>query len=67
MFSLCRQLLSSVRERYSLNDDVIVGASRWTTTEKGIHYPRESAVLGVIYRDSNNKQSPVNPHEVQST
>lgn len=32
--------------------------------EKGIQYMRELAVLKVIYRDSNNKQSSVDPDEV---
>lgn len=62
---LCRQLLSSVRERHCPKDDQVVHGDMWNHAAR---YPvswRELGVLEVIYKDSNDEQSPVNPDEVQ--
>ncbi|GAB0210301.1 hypothetical protein GRJ2_003495900 [Grus japonensis] len=39
--SLWRRLLSSVRERYPLSEDVVCRPGKWTTMEGGIQYLRE--------------------------
>lgn len=62
--SFCRRLLSRVRERFYLKDELVVHPSRWNITEKSVRYLRELPVVEKIYRDSNNKQSPEDPDEV---
>ena len=52
--SLWRRLLSSVKERYPFKEDVICQPGKQTTMERGIQYPRELAMLEVIYDDLDN-------------
>uniref|UniRef100_A0A663EIB6 Uncharacterized protein n=1 Tax=Aquila chrysaetos chrysaetos TaxID=223781 RepID=A0A663EIB6_AQUCH len=49
IYSLWRQLLSSVRARYQFKDDLVNSPGKWTTTEEGVQCLRELAVLEVIY------------------
>ncbi|KAK4813292.1 hypothetical protein QYF61_020871 [Mycteria americana] len=65
--SLWRRLLSGVKERYPFKEDVLRHPGKWTTTERGIQYPRELAVLEVIYSDLDNKQLSKDPDEVWCT
>ncbi|GAB0208777.1 hypothetical protein GRJ2_003343400 [Grus japonensis] len=66
-FSLWRQLLSSVRERYPFREDVVCHPGKWTTMERGIQYLRELAVREMVYYDPDNVQLPTDPDEVQCT
>lgn len=50
-----------MRERCSLKDELVVRPSRCNVVEKGVRYLRELSMMEEICRDSNNKQSPVDP------
>ncbi|KAK4824465.1 hypothetical protein QYF61_015863 [Mycteria americana] len=65
--SLWRRLLSGMKERYPFKEDVIYHPGKWTTTERGVQYLRELAVLEVIYDDLDNKQLSKDPDEVKCT
>ncbi|PKU29305.1 ubiquitin carboxyl-terminal hydrolase 4 [Limosa lapponica baueri] len=65
--SLWRRLLSGMRERYPLSEDVVCHPSKWTTMERGIQYLRELAVRKMIYHDLDNAQLPTDPDEIQCT
>ncbi|KAK4806216.1 hypothetical protein QYF61_001139 [Mycteria americana] len=65
--SLWMRLLSAMKERYPFKEDVVYGPGKWTTTERGIRYLRELAVLEVIYGDLDDVRSPTDPDEVQCT
>ncbi|KAK4821436.1 hypothetical protein QYF61_020019 [Mycteria americana] len=67
VLSLCRQLLSAMKERYPFKEDVVYHPRKWTTMERGIQYLRELAVLEVIYGDLDNEQLSKDPDEVQCT
>ncbi|KAK4810759.1 hypothetical protein QYF61_007733 [Mycteria americana] len=59
--SLWRRLLSAMKKRYPFQKDVVYRPGKWTTMEKGIRYPRELAVLEVVYGDLNNELLCKNP------
>ncbi|GAB0209890.1 hypothetical protein GRJ2_003454700 [Grus japonensis] len=62
--SLWRRLLSSVRARYPFKEDLANYQGKWTTTDKGIQYLRELAVLEVIYDDLYNDEISKDPDDV---
>ncbi|KAK4818865.1 hypothetical protein QYF61_020084 [Mycteria americana] len=64
VLSLWRQLLTAMKERYPLKEDVIYCPGKWTTMERGIQYLRELAMLEVIYGDLDDKQLSKDPDEV---
>ncbi|GAB0206477.1 ubiquitin carboxyl-terminal hydrolase 4 [Grus japonensis] len=63
--SLWRRLLSSVRERYPLSEDVVCWPGKWTPMERGIQYLRELVMQEMVYYDPDN--APTDPDEVQCT
>lgn len=64
-FSLCRQLLSSVRERYPCKDELLVHHKGWSDMAQGVWYVRELAVPEIIFSD--NEKFANNPESVQCT
>jgi len=56
--------LSAVKSRYLYKTGIVCRLSKWTTTEKGMKYLRELAVLERSHRDS---QTITNPDEVPCT
>jgi len=67
VLSLWRRLLSGVRERYHFSDDFACYPGKWTNMERGIQYLRELAVREQVYYESEDKQLPTDPDEVQCT
>jgi len=67
VLSLWRRLLSRVRERYPFSEDVVCYPGKWTNMERGIQYLRELAVRELVYCDTDHKQVPTDPDEVQCT
>ncbi|XP_042655671.1 ubiquitin carboxyl-terminal hydrolase 4 isoform X3 [Tyto alba] len=67
ILSLWRRLLSGVKKRYPVREDVTYHPGKWTSMERGIQYLRELAVLEVIYNDLNSEQLSTDPDEVQCT
>jgi len=65
--SLCRQLLSGVRERYAFSEDVVCYPDKWTTMERGIQYVREFTMWQPVYYDPENSLLSTDPDEVQCT
>ncbi|RMC07428.1 hypothetical protein DUI87_16896 [Hirundo rustica rustica] len=63
-FILCRQLLSSVRERYPCKYQLLVCHEGWNMAH-GIWYLRELAVPEIIF--SENEQFPNNSDSIQCT
>lgn len=55
-FSLWRWLLSSVKVRYPLKDDLVNYRGKWTIAEEGIQYLRELMVVEVVYSDLDSNQ-----------
>ena len=50
------RLLSSTRTGFPLREDLVLCPGRWTTTLDGIQYPRELAVLVIVYGDLDDKE-----------
>ncbi|KAK4810717.1 hypothetical protein QYF61_007691 [Mycteria americana] len=67
IFSLWRQLLSSVRARYPFKQDLVNSPGKWTTADEGIQYLRELVVLEVIYSDLDNEEVSKDPEDVLCT
>ncbi|GAB0206368.1 hypothetical protein GRJ2_003102400 [Grus japonensis] len=65
--SLWRRLLSSVRARYPLKEDLVNSPGKWTTADEGIQYLRELAVLGVIHSDLDDEEVSKDPEDVLCT
>jgi len=65
VLSLLRRLLSGVRERYPFSDDFVCFPGKWTSMKRGIQYLRELAVRELVYYDTDDKQLPTDPEEVQ--
>lgn len=56
VFSLCRKLLSGMKERYPGKENNVNFQSKWTTMEGDIQYLTELAVLEVVCNDLDNNQ-----------
>jgi len=59
--SLCRRLVSGVRERYPFSEDVVCYPGKWTNMERGIQYLRELVVRELVYYDPDNTLLPTDP------
>jgi len=44
-FTLCKQMLLAIKEKYPFKDNMMPEIKKRTTMEKGIHYLRECAVV----------------------
>ncbi|KAK4806879.1 hypothetical protein QYF61_012600 [Mycteria americana] len=64
VLSLWRRLLSSVKERHPLKEDLANSRSKWTTIEGGIQYLRELAMVEVIYSNLDNNQASKDLNEI---
>ncbi|NWW73298.1 HRD1 ligase, partial [Climacteris rufus] len=65
--SLWRRLVSSVKEAYPCEGDVMVYRDRWSTRLEGVNYLAELTMLDVLYERSWNKPYLDNPDQACCT
>ncbi|GAB0209328.1 hypothetical protein GRJ2_003398500 [Grus japonensis] len=64
ILSLWKQLLSSMKARYPLKEDLVNYQGKWTTVEEGVQHLRDLAVVEVIYSKLDNNQASKHPDDV---
>lgn len=67
IFSFYSQLLSNVRARHPLQEDLVNSQGKRTTADEGIQHLREWAVLEVIYGVTENDEVSKDPEDVLYT
>lgn len=48
-FTLWKQMLLALKEKYPLKEDLLPELKKWTIREKGIHYLREFAMIKMLH------------------